>query len=182
MQDTYFARIRSYLPSLARPASFSVAPKSCTQKRTAASPPAAIVRTFRQCAPVAGPLALHLVSPWKTRLDIYPHEDRLKAACFGLGLFDNASGGNCSRQRSFLQYFLRSHGVSQTERKEGYPVRIPEDASQTPEIAPRDGESLSKLQSSSCVGFDRLDPDRATGIQSSATASRECGPVMLFCI
>ena len=136
MEDTYFVRIRSYLPSLARPASFPVAPKSCAQKRTAASPPAAIVRTFRQCAPVAGPLALHLVSPWKTRLDIYPHEDRLKAACFGLGLFDNASGGNCSRQRSFLQYFLRSRGVSQTEKKEGFPVRIPEHASQTPKVLP----------------------------------------------
>ena len=63
-------------------------------------------------------------------------------------------------------------------RSQGFLVRIPEDASQTPEIAPRDGESLSKLQSSSCVGFYRLDPDRATGIQSSAIASRECGPVM----
>ena len=71
MQDTYFVRIRSYLPSLARPASFSAAPKSCAQHRTAVSPPAAI----RQCAPVVGPLALHPGSPWKTRLDMQSWED-----------------------------------------------------------------------------------------------------------
>ena len=173
MPDTYFVRIRPYLPSLARPPSFSGAPKSCAQNRTAASPPAAI----RQCVPVAGPLALHPVCPWETRLAIYPHIDRLETACFGLGLFDNASRGNCSRQRPFLQYFLRSRGVSQTGRKEGFPVRIPGDKSQTPEIAPRDGGIPSELQSSSCVGFDSLEPDGATGIQLSATASQECGPV-----
>ena len=169
-------RIRSYLPSLAIPASFSVAPKSCTQKRTVVSPPVAIVGTFRQCAPVAGLLALHPVSPWKTRLDIYPHIDRLETACFGLGLFDNASRGNCSRQRPFLQYSLRS---------QDFPVKIPEDASQTPEIVPRDGESLSKLQSSSCVGFDRLDhdaPRKSNRVRlRRGNAARSCRVNFLLC-
>ena len=101
MEDTYYVRIRSYLPSLAIPASFSVPPKSCTQKRTVVSPPVAIVGTFRQCAPVAGLLALHPVSPWKTRLDIYPHIDRLETACFGLGLFHNASRGTVAASGLF---------------------------------------------------------------------------------
>ena len=102
----------------------------------------------------------------------------VKPACFGLGLFDNPSEGNCCGQLPFLRYSLRSRDVLQTANAESFLVRFTDDVWQNPEIAHQFGGNPSALWSSPCVGVDGKNTDGVTGIESGATASGECGSVL----